>query len=74
MTIAYKSIIHKETKNMKKARYTKGFSVALRPDVFERIKSITDAREISMADWVREAAERALQTESGASGANESIH
>ena len=63
MTIAYKSIIHKETKHMKKARYTKGFSMALRPDVFERIKAITDEREISMADWVREAAERALNNE-----------
>lgn len=63
MNIAYKSIIHREAKNMKKARYTKGFSVALRPDVFERIKSITDARETSMADWVREATERALKNE-----------
>jgi hypothetical protein len=46
---------------MKKARYTKGYTVALRPDVFERIKSITDALEISMADWVREAIDTALE-------------
>ena len=48
---------------MKKARFTKAFTVALRPDVFERIKSITDARETSMADWVREATEQALKNE-----------
>ena len=48
---------------MKKARFTKAFTVALRPDVFERIKTITDKREISMADWVREAAELALKNE-----------
>ena len=48
---------------MKKAQFTKAFTMALRPDVFERIKAITDEREISIADWVREAAERALKNE-----------
>jgi predicted DNA-binding protein len=62
MIIAFKSIIHKETKNMKKARYTKGYTVALRPDVFERIKSITDENETSIADYIREAINAALET------------
>jgi hypothetical protein len=47
---------------MKKARFTKALTVALRPDVFEHIKAITDNREISIADWVREAVNQALQT------------
>jgi predicted HicB family RNase H-like nuclease len=47
---------------MKKARYTKAFTVALQPAVFERIRAITDKREISIADWVREAVNVALTT------------
>ena len=47
---------------MKKARFTKALTVALQPDVFEHIRAITDKREISMADWIREAANEALQT------------
>lgn len=48
---------------MKKARYTKALTVALRPDVFKRIRELTDEREISMADWVREVVEQALKNE-----------
>lgn len=47
---------------MKKARFTKAFTVALRPDVFERIKALTDARETSIAEYIREAVNAALQT------------
>ena len=48
---------------MKKAKFTKALTVALCPDVFERIRAITDQREISMADWVRDAAELSLKNE-----------
>jgi hypothetical protein len=47
---------------MKKARYTKALTVALRPDVFKRIRELTDEREISMADWVREVVDTSLET------------
>lgn len=48
---------------MKKAKYKKAFSVALQPEVFERIKAITDEHEISMAEWFREAVNAALQND-----------
>lgn len=47
---------------MKKARFTKAFTVALRPEVFERIRAITDRRETSIADYIREAVDAALET------------
>ena len=46
---------------MKNARFTKAFTVALHPDVFEKIKLITDKQQISMAEWVREAVAAALK-------------
>ena len=45
---------------MKNARFTKAFTVALHPDVFEKIKLITDKQQISMAEWVRDAVAMAL--------------
>ena len=45
---------------MKNARFTKAFTVALHPDVFEKIKMITDDQQISMAEWVRDAVAMAL--------------
>jgi hypothetical protein len=53
---------YQEDSSMKKAQFTKALTVALCPDVFERIRAITDKREISMADWVREAVNVALTT------------
>ena len=49
---------------MKNARFTKAFTVALHPDVFEKIKLITDKQQISMAEWVRDAVDQALQKNS----------
>ena len=46
---------------MKIAQFTKSLTVALRPEIFDRIKRITDDRKISMAEWVREAVEAFLK-------------
>ena len=45
---------------MKIAQFTKSLTVALRPEIFDQIKQITDDQKISMAQWVREAVEAAL--------------
>ena len=45
---------------MKTAQYTKSLTVALRQEIYDRIKAITDERGISMADWIREASEKSL--------------
>lgn len=49
---------------MKNARFTKAFTVALHPDVFKKIKLITDKKQISMAEWVRNAVDQALKKNS----------
>jgi len=46
---------------MKIATYTKALTIALHPDAYEKIKQITDAEQISMAEWVRDAIEWALE-------------
>jgi hypothetical protein len=45
---------------MKTAQYTKALTVSLRPDVFDRIKQITDERNISIGQWVRDAVDATL--------------
>ena len=45
---------------MKTAQYTKALTIALNPEVYEQIKTITNERQISMADWVRAAVDAAL--------------
>ena len=45
---------------MKKAQFTKPLTIALSPSTFEEIKKITDDRQISMAEWVRDAVDAAL--------------
>jgi hypothetical protein len=45
---------------MKTAQYTKSLTVSLHPEVFDQIKRITDARNISMGEWVRDAVASAL--------------
>ena len=47
---------------MKTAQYTKSLTVSLRPEVYDRIKRITDEKHISIGEWVREAIETALST------------
>ena len=46
---------------MKVARYIKPLTVALDLIVYEEIKRITDAEEISMGAWVRDAVTKALK-------------
>ena len=45
---------------MKEALFTKSLTVAMSPDVYEKIKKFTDEEKISMAEWVRDAVEKAL--------------
>jgi predicted HicB family RNase H-like nuclease len=47
---------------MKTAQYTKSLTVSLRPEVYDRIKRITDQKHISIGEWVRDAIENALST------------
>ena len=48
---------------MKVARFIKPLTVAFDPMVFEEIKRITDAEQISMGAWVRNAVTAALKDE-----------
>jgi len=45
---------------MKKACFTKALTVAFSEEIYLKIKNITDEKNISMGEWVRLAAERAL--------------
>lgn len=45
---------------MRKAQFTKSISIAITPDLYAKVKQITDSRGESMASWLRRAAERAL--------------
>jgi len=45
---------------MKNATFTKAFSFTISPEVFARIKRITDNEQTSMAEWVRDAIDSAL--------------
>ena len=53
----------KEGIAVKKATFTKTMTVTVRPEVYERIKAVTDRQEISIADWVRTAIDKALEKE-----------
>ena len=55
---------------MKTAQYTKSLTVSLRPEVFEKIKRITDEKQISIGQWVREAVDMALSNQSNAEEKN----
>ena len=45
---------------MRIARFSKPLTIALHPEVFDRVKQITDDEKRSMADWVRDAVDQAL--------------
>ena len=45
---------------MKTAKFTKPLTIALHPEVFARIKQITDIENISIAEWVRVTVDAAL--------------
>ena len=46
---------------MKTAKFTKSLTISLQPEVFERIKKITDKEQISISEWTRTAVEMALK-------------
>jgi hypothetical protein len=48
---------------MKRARYTRGISFSLTPEQYEKIRSITDEQEISVAEWFRALVDQVLQSE-----------
>jgi hypothetical protein len=45
---------------MRTAKFNKPLTIALHPEVFDRVKQITDQEKRSMADWVRVAVDQAL--------------
>jgi hypothetical protein len=45
---------------MKEACFTKPLTVSFSEEAYAKIKAITDQKRISMAEWVRIAAEKAL--------------
>ncbi len=47
---------------MIKAEFTKSLTIAMSLEHFEKIKKITDDRQISIAQWVRDALAIALTT------------
>jgi predicted DNA-binding protein len=47
---------------MKKAKFTKAFSLSLTEDTYDRIKKITDTEGVSMGQWLRNAADEKLAT------------
>ena len=48
---------------MRVRQFSNSLSVALSQDHFDQIKQITDAKHISMAEWVRDAVDAALEKE-----------
>jgi len=55
---------------MREAQYTKSITIAVQPDVFRKIKEITDRKKISIGEWFRRVAEEDLSKLSGEEGAN----
>lgn len=48
---------------MRKAIHTKQLTISLTDDDYERVKQITNEKEISMADWFRAAAKLKFKKE-----------
>ena len=47
---------------MRQAVFTKSLTISMPPEQYEQIKQITDADQISMGAWVRDAVIAALKT------------
>ena len=45
---------------MRQAKFTKTLSMAVQPELYRKIKKITDEERISIAEWFRRVAEEAL--------------
>ena len=56
---------------MRTRKFSKPLTIAFHPEVFDRIKQITDDEKRSMADWVRAAIDRVLNESSSASSIKE---
>jgi hypothetical protein len=39
---------------MRKAQFTKTLTVALSPELYRKIKEITDAKQVSISEWFRD--------------------
>jgi hypothetical protein len=48
---------------MRKAMHTRPLTISLCDEDYERVKQITDEKEISMAEWFREATKLKLEQE-----------
>jgi hypothetical protein len=46
---------------MIKATYTKSLTISVAPGQYEQVKEITDQKQISMSEWVRDAVDAALK-------------
>ena len=55
---------------MREATFTKALTVAFTKETFAKIKAITDQKRISMGEWVRIAAEKALADKNCLEGGN----
>jgi len=55
---------------MREASFTKALTVAFSEETYLKIKSITDQKRISMGEWVRIAAEKALAEKEYVEGEN----
>ena len=43
-------------------RFTKAFSIGLSPEVFQKVKELSDQQRISMGQWFRNVAEKEIKT------------
>ena len=46
---------------MREAKFTKSVTAAITPELYDRIKEITDRERISIAEWFRKVAEGAVE-------------
>ena len=56
---------------MRIARFSKPLTIALDPEIFDRVKQITDEQRLSMAHFVRAAIDHVLSENSTASSVKE---
>jgi len=55
---------------MREASFTKALTVAFTKETYLKIKAVTDQKRISMGEWVRIAAEKALAEKEYVEGEN----
>jgi hypothetical protein len=52
-----------EVHKMRESKYNRPLTIAFTQEIFEKIKRLTDQQKISMAQWIRAAAEQVLKLE-----------